>query len=143
MNLKLINGFTLLELIIVIIIVGILAVLGLTQYTTVTEKGRSGEAKGMLGALRKAELAYYLENTAYATDITQLSVSAPTSCSPSHYFWYVYHAADCECNGKPSVRAARCTSGGKPPYGSVECGVWLCIESGAFNEVKCGMSQCP
>ncbi|MBU0547795.1 MAG: prepilin-type N-terminal cleavage/methylation domain-containing protein, partial [Candidatus Omnitrophica bacterium] len=35
------KGFTLIELIVVIIIVGILASVGMTQYTKVVEKGRA------------------------------------------------------------------------------------------------------
>lgn len=45
------KGFTLLELIVVIIIIGILATLGFTQYTKVVEKGRTAEAKSVLGRM--------------------------------------------------------------------------------------------
>jgi prepilin-type N-terminal cleavage/methylation domain-containing protein len=39
------KGFTLLELIVVIVIIGVLATLGLTQYASMVERGRSAEAK--------------------------------------------------------------------------------------------------
>ena len=51
------HGFTLIEIVVVIIIVGIFSCLGFTQYTKVVEKGRTAEAKSILGALRTAQRA--------------------------------------------------------------------------------------
>ena len=104
------KGFTLLELIIVIIILGILATLGFTQYTKVVEKGRTGEAKMILGTIRSAQEAYYLENDgAYTATIGNLSVEAPAACTATHYFTYGTTAT--------AATATRCTSGGKAPQG--------------------------
>ena len=52
------KGFTLLELVVVVIILGILATLGFTQYTKMVEKGRTAEAKMILGQIRTAQVAY-------------------------------------------------------------------------------------
>ena len=106
-------GFTLIELIIVIIIVGILAAVGLTQYTKVVEKGRAAEAKMILGTLRTAQVAYNLENGAYTTVIADLGVQAQAACSEgTHYFSYA-------CTGGVSgglCTAQRCGTGtGKSP----------------------------
>ncbi len=59
------RGFTLLELIVVIIIIGILATLGIIQYNGVIENAKRAEAWVLLGAVRKAQTAYYLENGYY------------------------------------------------------------------------------
>jgi prepilin-type N-terminal cleavage/methylation domain-containing protein len=109
------KAFTLLELIIVIIVVGILAALGLNQYTRVSEKGKTPEAKAILGAARVSELTYYLEKGAYATSYSDLGVTVPTSCTSTHYFYY-HMAMD---SGNERVRATRCTAGGKSPNSSV------------------------
>jgi len=104
------KGFTLVELLVVIIIVGILASVGISQYTKVIEKGRAAEARMILGNLRAAEIAEYNENGSYVM-ITSLSVGAPTSCSQTtHYFSY-----GCLV-GSGSCTATRCGTGtGKPP----------------------------
>ena len=102
------KGFTLIELIVVIIIVGILASVGMTQYTKVVEKGRGAEARLILGSLRTAEVAENMENGAYQT-VANLGVSAPTACAATHYFSYSCAAASGTCT------ATRCTSGGKTP----------------------------
>ena len=106
------KGFTLLELIVVIIIIGILATLGFTQYTKIVEKGRTAEAKMVLGQIRTAEEAYRLENPTYTTVIGDLGVSAPTGCVTTHYYSYSITSA-----GASSFtgQAARCTAGGKTP----------------------------
>lgn len=104
------RGFTLIELIIVIIIVGILATIGMTQYTKVIEKGRAAEAKQVLGSLRTGQNAYYLENGSYTTTISDTGVDAPGNCTQTtHYFSYA-------CNASGTCTATRCGTGtGKTP----------------------------
>jgi len=102
------QGFTLIELIVVIIIVGILASVGMTQYTKVVEKGRAVEARVVLGSLRSAEIAEYLENGAYAL-VGNLGVAAPTACATTHYFSYICDAGTGTCT------ANRCAASGKTP----------------------------
>ena len=106
------RGFTLLELIVVIIIIGILATLGFTQYTKVIEKGRTAEAKTILGQLRNAEIVYYQEHGAYTGTIGDLYVEAPIACVTTHYFKY-----DCNTGIAGECRATRCltTESGKTP----------------------------
>lgn len=118
------RGFTLLELVIVIIIIGVLATLGFTQYTKVVEKGRTAEAKTILGQLRTAEVVYYQENGAYTATMANLVVDAPTACTTTHYFRYA-------CAASGTCTATRCTAGGKTPNGALAytisvtiAGVW-------------------
>lgn len=62
MKRKLIGGFTLGELIIVVIIVGILASIASPLYVKAVKKGKAAEAYAELGAIRGAMERYYLEN---------------------------------------------------------------------------------
>lgn len=103
------KGFTLLELIVVIIILGILATLGFTQYTKVVEKGRTAEAKAILGNIRSAQEAYKLDYGAYTGTIGALSAEVPTTCTTTHYFSYNTTTTE--------ATATRCASGGKVPQG--------------------------
>jgi len=107
------KAFTLLELIVVIIIIGILATLGLTQYTKVVEKGRVAEAISILGTIRTAETGYYLEKGAYGT-LANIGLNAlPAACAASgeslkYYFSYSISAG--------IALATRCATGvGKTP----------------------------
>jgi len=112
------RGFTLLELIVVIIILGILATLGFTQYTKMIEKGRTAEAKMILGSLRTAEEAYKLEYgtyVAYSGASASLPVEAPTACAGTHYFSYDITVAGAGAASTFTATATRCTAGGKTP----------------------------
>ncbi|MDD5097419.1 MAG: prepilin-type N-terminal cleavage/methylation domain-containing protein [Candidatus Omnitrophica bacterium] len=122
------KGFTLIELIVVIIIVGILASVGLAQYTKVVEKGRWGEARTILGSLRTQGIAYQVENSASAPNVGTLDNTLPTSClaGGSYFFSYAYSgsagtATRCAANGK--LPAGTTESGGKTKILS-EAGVW-------------------
>ncbi len=103
------QGFTLIELIVVIIIVGILASIGLTQYTKMVEKGRAAEARTLLGSLRTAEVAENSDNGSYVT-LASLGVAAPATCATTHYFSYA-------CTTDGTCTATRCLASGKTPNG--------------------------
>jgi len=105
------KGFTLVELIVVVIIVGILAAIGLTQYTRVVERGRYAEARTVLGTLRSLQIAYHLENTNYATAAFLDSSLPSTACDGEHFFMYTCSTLNGTCT------ATRCTTGGKTPNG--------------------------
>ncbi|MDD5108858.1 MAG: prepilin-type N-terminal cleavage/methylation domain-containing protein [Candidatus Omnitrophica bacterium] len=105
------KGFTLIELVVVIIIVGVLASIGLTQYTKVVEKGHAAEARTILGSLRSLQIAANLENGAYETNMANLDASIQTACATgTHYFTYA-------CAASGTCTATRCTTAGKAPVG--------------------------
>ncbi len=116
------RGFTLLELIIVIIIVGILATVGLNQYTKQTEGSRCAEARAIFGTLAKRMIEYYLVSGNMST-ITNINIGVgtsseltPSSCRSTHYFRYDTGGSYSASGGW--LHAYRCTSGGKDPQGA-------------------------
>jgi len=66
------KAFTLLELIVVIIIIAVLGSIGYTQYNAAVERSRTVEAVQILGAIRTAQEAYYLEYGIYSIDVNYL-----------------------------------------------------------------------
>src|SRR5512143_349822 len=55
------NGFTVVELILVIVIIGILAIVAISRYIDLTRSASDGVARGVLGALRSQNTLIYSE----------------------------------------------------------------------------------
>lgn len=117
------KGFTLMELMVAVIIVGILSSLAMANYTRAVERGRTAEARAILGQIRGAELAYYPEANAYTTsfsnlgsDINALPQGTTGACTnTNNYFRYSIPTAGAIF----TAQAIRCTGGGKTPnYGT-------------------------
>jgi prepilin-type N-terminal cleavage/methylation domain-containing protein len=67
-------GFTLTELIIVTVIIGILSAIALPSMLTRANKARQTEAKLYVGAMNRAQQAYYFENTVFTNSIDELAI---------------------------------------------------------------------
>jgi type IV pilus assembly protein PilE len=118
------KGFTLLELIVVIIILGILATLGFTQYTRMVERGRTAEARTILGQLRSSQTGYFNEYGVYGSAVSSLVVDAPTACVTTHFFMYASNTA--------TSTATRCTDAGKTPNSTTDYSITL-SQAGVFG----------
>ncbi|MDD5691995.1 MAG: prepilin-type N-terminal cleavage/methylation domain-containing protein [Candidatus Omnitrophica bacterium] len=109
------KSFTLVELIIVIIIVGILAAVGISQYSLTVEKGRTAEAKTRIGTMRQLAYQYYLENGSLS-GITNADVGMTNTCTSTDF--YNYYVSVYLPLGVVKLVASRCTSNGKTPNAS-------------------------
>lgn len=76
------DGFSLVELMVVVAIIGILATLAIPKFATFQAKARQSEAKTNLGALFALESAYAVDNGAYV-DIGLVGRNGPaaTACT--------------------------------------------------------------
>ncbi|MEH2286205.1 type IV pilin-like G/H family protein [Nostoc sp.] len=72
------EGFTLIELLVVIIIIGILSAIALPSFLNQANKAKQSEAKTYTGSLNRAQQAYFLENTAFTSDISALGIGIQT-----------------------------------------------------------------
>ena len=73
------QGFTLLELLMVVIIIAILAAIAIPQYFRAAERSRSAEALQILGSMRGAEIRYKAQSatSVYATALDDLDIAVP------------------------------------------------------------------
>ena len=73
-DMKNLRGVTLLELLMVVVVIGILSAVALPQFLKTQERARMSEALTILGAIRGAEIRYYVENNTYTGVTTELDL---------------------------------------------------------------------
>ncbi len=71
------QGFTLVELLVVVLIVGVLSALALPQYTTAIERARASEALTLMEAVQGAAERYRFQHDTWPLDFSELDVSIP------------------------------------------------------------------
>jgi prepilin-type N-terminal cleavage/methylation domain-containing protein len=83
------QGFTLIELMVVIVIIGILAAIAIPKFMDASTKAKCGEIPVVIGSYDHAQLAYLAEAGSLAGAETDLIMDAPKS----NWFSYTYGGA--------------------------------------------------
>ncbi len=68
------EGFTLIELLVVIIIIGILSAIALPSFLNQANKARESEAAGNIGAVNRAQQAFFVENNRFGSNLDVLDL---------------------------------------------------------------------
>lgn len=82
------NGFTLIELMVVVVVIALLAAIALPSYQDSIRKGKRAAAKSVLSDLANRQQAYLLDKRSYATSLTALvpGFAAPAEISVDFQF---------------------------------------------------------
>lgn len=83
------EGFTLIELLVVIIIIGILSAIALPSFLNQANKAKQVEAKTTVGAMNRAQQAYYLENNQFADKDSFGKLGLGVKTETENYKYYI------------------------------------------------------
>ena len=104
------KGFSLIELMIVVAIIGLLAAIGIPQFSKFQARARQSEAKGVLSAIYTAESSFLSEWACYSSDLR--NIGAGTTGVNLRYI----AGFDAAITANP---AAGCNTG-VPPHGGTD-----------------------
>lgn len=85
------NGFTLIELMIVVAIIGVMSAIAFPSYNSYMNKSRRADAKVGLSKIADRQERYYLQQDTYTTDLGALKIS---TTSEEGYYTLAVDTAD-------------------------------------------------
>ncbi len=125
------SGFTLIELLVVIIIIGILSAIALPSFLNQAAKARASEARTNVGAVNRAQQAYYLENQQF---VEGTGVPAGLGLGISNTVNYSYASATLTNVQTDILNKATFL---KPDLKSYSGGVFKDATAGAIKSILC------
>lgn len=115
-NRKAVNGFTLIELMIVIVIIGILAAVVYPSYKDYIQKANRAEGIAALNDLAARQERYYVQNNSYVTATTDLTSKLGLSSTTTETGKYTLTVAQGETTDGGYTLTASQT------FGDTDCG---------------------
>ncbi|MDJ0733969.1 MAG: type IV pilin-like G/H family protein [Nostocaceae cyanobacterium] len=86
------QGFTIIELLIVLMVIGVLSAIALPSVLSQASKAKQVEGKQYIGSLNRAQQTYYLENAEFTTSITDLGIGIKNRTE--HYDYMITISSD-------------------------------------------------
>ena len=129
------NGFTLIELMIVVAIIGILASVAVPAYQSYSVRAQVAEGVNIAGPVQTAVAEFWYDNGGYPTDNSDAGLPAPTSFAGSYVSGISANGANVEITfgNKASLQIAGETVvlTAVPSNGSVR---WDCASGGVIPD---------
>ncbi|MCX6119248.1 MAG: type II secretion system protein [Proteobacteria bacterium] len=95
------NGFSLIELMVVVGIMGVMATLAMPKLNTFMAKSKQAEAKSGLSSIYQLQMTYFNAFDTYSTDVGTLGFTMPDN----RYTYSMTNASDTGFNAQANVAA--------------------------------------
>ncbi|MGH7218362.1 MAG: type IV pilin protein [Candidatus Microsaccharimonas sp.] len=135
-NIKANQGFTIVELLIVVVVIAILAAITIVSYNGITSQANTSSAKSTAASVQKKIELHYAEKSTWPT---KANLIATADSSKPYYIpsatLKVASSLDAD-NGKDTVRITTCTGGIRVEYYNFDTKAIESVNAG--NPTACG-----
>jgi len=104
------QGFTLIEVMIVVAILGIISAIAIPSYTEFVRKGKRTDAKVELLRIAQLQESYFVQNLSYASSTTQLGLGATVDSEQDEYRITISDSKDSGGGACTGLAADSCSS---------------------------------
>ena len=116
------NGFTLIELVVVMVVLGILAAIAIPNYSEYVQRGHRSAAQAYISDLASRQVQFFIDRRAYADTVAALNVPAPAEIANR------YTVTIAAVAGPPATFTVTATPSGA--QASDRCGVMTIDQTG-------------
>jgi type IV pilus assembly protein PilE len=123
------DGYSLVEILVVVVIIGILAMIAIPRFTNLTNRAKMVEAQTMLGQVATLQQAYYYQYDRYSTSLSAIGFEQATLIADGGTARYLLSIEQADEKGFTAIATSVVDFNNNGTFN-----VWMVTQTGVIEE---------